>query len=184
MACIKKLEQNVTFDCAKAVEPTSIRGVEELILVNYSDISSYSVDGAVGLASITMAKGTKGYVFTSVNNSVSVSIAARVNDAILTAEEHTVVIKLIDNSGDVGASELSKLILSLRTGTFAACVWASSGNRLVYGLMSGLECSEIVGDSTTDGLITITLKTPDSAGGDRMLAITEGTYNGLKTPKA
>lgn len=183
MACIKKLEQNVTFDCAKAVEPTSIRGVEELILVNYSDISSYSVDN-VGLASITMATGMKGYVITSVNNSVSVSIAARNNDAILTAEEHTVVIKLIDNNGAMGASELSKLILSLRTGTFAACVRASSKNLCVYGLMSGLECSEIVGDSTTDGLITITLKTPDSAGGDRMLAITETTYNGLKTPKA
>lgn len=183
MACIKKLEQNVTFDCAKVKEPTSMRGIEELILINYSDISNYSVDN-VGLASITMAKGAKGYVFTSVNNSVSVSIAARVNDAIITAEEHTVVIKLIDNSGAIGASELSKLILSLRTGTFAACVRASSGNLLVYGLMSGLECSEIVGDSTTDGLITITLKTPDSAGGDRMLAITEGTYNGLKNPKA
>jgi hypothetical protein len=183
MACIKKLEQNVTFDCAKAKEPTSMRGVEELILVNYSDISNYSVDN-VGLASITMAKGTKGYVFTSVNNSVSVSIAARINDAIITAEEHTVVIKLIGNDGNIGARELSKLILSLRTGTFAACLMTAAGNRLVYGLMSGLECSEIVGDSATDGLITITLKTPDSAGGDRMLAITEGTYSGLKTLKA
>lgn len=183
MACIKKLEQNVTFDCAKAKEPTSMRGIEELILINYSDISNYSVD-VVGLASITMAKGTKGYVFTSVNNSVSVSIAARVNDAIITAEEHSVIIKLIDNGGTIGARELSNLINSLRIGTFAACVTTASGNRLVYGLMSGLECSEIAGDTATDGLITITLKTPDSAGGDRMLAITEGTYNGLKTPKA
>lgn len=183
MACIKKLEQNVKFDCAKAAEPTSIRGVEELILVNYSDISNYSVDDE-GLATITMAKGTKGYVFTSVNNSVSVSIAARINDAIMTAEEHTVVIKLIDNNGGIGVRELSKLSLSLRIGTFAACVLTTSGNKIAYGLMSGLECSEIVGDSATDGLITITLKTPDSAGGDRMLAITENTYNGLKTPKA
>ena len=183
MACIKKLEQNVTFDCAKAQEPTSMRGIEELILINYSDISNYSVD-AVGLASITMATGKKGYVITSVNNSVSATIAARANDAIITAEEHTVVIKLIDNSGAMGVSELSKLILSLRTGTFAACAMTATGHRIVYGLMSGLECSEIVGDSTTDGIITITLKTPDSAGGDRMLAITEGTYQGLKTPKA
>lgn len=182
MACIKKLEQNITYDCAKAAEPTSIRGIEELILVNYDDISNYSVDD-VGLATITMMTGTKGYVVSSVGNSVSATIAAKVNDIIATAEEHTVVIKLIDNSGAIGLSELSKLILSLRAGTFAACVWASSGHRLVYGLMSGLECSEIVGDSTTDGIITITLKTPDSAGGDRMLAITEGTYNGLKTPK-
>lgn len=183
MACIRKLEQNVTFDCARAQEPTSLRGIEELILVNYSDISSYSVDD-VGLAAITMTTGTKGYVFTSVNNSISATIAARVNDAIITAEEHTVIIKLIDNNGSIGAGELSKLILSLRAGTFAACVLTASGNRLVYGLMAGLECSEITGDTATDGIVTITLKTPDSAGGDRMLAITEGTYTGLKTPKA
>ena len=183
MACIRKLSTDITFDCTRAKEPTSMRGIEELILINYSDISNYSVDD-VGPASITMAKGTKGYVFTSVNNSVSVSIAARVNDAIITAEEHSVIIKLIDNGDTIGARELSSLINSLRIGTFAACVTTTSGNRLVYGLMSGLECSEIVGDSATDGLITITLKTPDSAGGDRMLAITEGTYNGLKTPKA
>lgn len=182
MACIKKLEQNVTFNCASATEPTSMRGIEELILVNYSDINNYSVND-VGVAAILMNKGAKGYIFTSVNNSISATIAARINDAIITAEEHTIVIKLIDNTGAVGAAELSKLILSLRTGTFAACVMTLKGDRLVYGLMSGLECSEIVGDSTTDGLITITLKTPDSAGGDRMLAITEGTYNGLKTPK-
>lgn len=183
MACIKRLEQNVTFDCAKAKEPTSMRGVEELILINYSDISNYSVDD-VGLASITMSTGTKGYIFTSVNNSVSATIAARVNDAIITAEEHSIIIKLIDNGDAIGARELSSLLNSLRIGTFAACVMTASGNRLVYGLMSGLECSEIAGDTATDGLITITLKTPDSAGGDRMLATTEGTYNGLKTPKA
>lgn len=183
MACIKKLERNVTFDCAKAKEPISMRGIEELILVNYSDISNYSIDD-VGLVAITMATGRRGYVFTSVNNSVSVSIAARINDAILTAEEHSVIIKLIENGDTNGARELSGLIRSLRIGTFAACVLTSSGNRLVYGLLSGLECSEIVGDSATDGLITITLKTPDGAGGDRMLAIAEGTYNGLKTPKA
>lgn len=182
MACINKLERNVTFDCAKAKEPTSMRGIEELILINYSDISNYSVDEG-GLASITMSTGTKGYIITSVNNSVSATIAARVNDSIITAEEHSVTIKLIDNGGAIGAKELSGLINSLRIGTFVACVMTASGNRLVYGLMSGLECSEIVGDSTTDGIITITLKTPDSAGGDRMLAITEGTYNGLKTPK-
>lgn len=183
MACIKKLDKNVTFDCAKAAEPISIRGVEELILVNYSDISNYSVSDT-GVAAITMTTGTKGYVLSSVNNSISVSIAARINDAIITAEEHTLVIKLIDNTGAVGSAALSNLILSLRTGTFAAFAMTSMGGRLAYGLMAGLECSEIVGDSATDGIITITLKTPDSAGGDRMVAVAESTYEGLKTPKA
>lgn len=182
MACIKKLEQSITFDCAKAAEPTSIRGVEELILVNYSDISNYSVDD-VGQATITMATRTKGYVFTSVNNSVSATIAAKVNDIITTAQEHSVVVKLIDNAGSIGARELSKLISALQLGSFIACVLTTSGNYFVYGLMSSLECSEIAGDSATDGIVSVTLKTPDAAGGDRLLSITKATYDGLKTPK-
>lgn len=183
MACIKKLNQNITFDCAKANEPTSMRGIEELILVNYGDISNYSVDD-VGLATISMMKGTKGYVVSSVGNSVSATIAAKVNDIMTTAQEHSVVVKLIDNAGTIGARELSNLIYSLQIGTFAACVLTTSGNCYVYGLMSGLECSEITGDSATDGIVSVTLKTPDAAGGDRLLSITKATYDGLKIPKA
>lgn len=183
MACIKKLDKNITYDCAKANEPTSIRGIEELILVNYDDISNYSVDTG-GSVTMTMKTGTKGYVVTSVGNSVSATIAAKVNDIIATAQEHTVVVKLIDNGGSIGARELSNVLIALQMGTFAACVLTTSGNRLVYGLMSGLECSEIAGDSATDGIVSVTLKTPDAAGGDRVVAITEGIYNGLKTPKA
>lgn len=183
MACIKKLEQNVTFDCAKAAEPTSMRGIEELILVNYGDISNYSVDD-VGLATITMKTGTKGYVVSSVGNSVTATIAAKANDIMVTAQEHSVVVKLIENSGSIGAREFSNLIYSLQIGTFAACVLTNSGNYFVYGLMSGLECSEITGDSATDGLVSVTLKTPDAAGGDRLLSLVKATYDGLKTPKA
>lgn len=183
MACIKKLEQNITFDCAKANEPTSIRGIEELILVNYDDISNYSVD-AVGLATITMKAGTKGYVVSSVGNSVSATIAAKVNDIMATAQEHSVVVKLLDNAGSISAREFSNLINALQLGTFAACVLTTSGNYFAYGLVSGLECSEIAGDSATDGIVSVTLKTPDAAGGDRLLAITKAVYDGLKTPKA
>lgn len=183
MACIKKLDKNITYDCAKANEPTSIRGIEELILVNYDDISNYSVDD-VGLATITMMTGTKGYIVSSVGNSVSATIAAKVNDIMVTAQEHSVVVKLMDNGGTVGAREFSNLIYSLQIGTFAACVLTTSGNCFAYGLMSGLECSEIVGDSTTDGIVSVTLKTPDAAGGDRVVAVTRDTYDRLKVQKA
>ena len=183
MACIKKLFTNLIYDCAKANEPTSIRGIEELILVDYDDISNYSVDAA-GLATITMKTGTKGYVVSSVGNSVSATIAAKVNDITATAQEHSVVVKLLDNRGGVGAPEFSNLINALQLGTFAAFVVTSSGMNVAYGLMSGLECSEIAGDSATDGIVSVTLKTPDAAGGDRLLAITAAAYEGLKTPKA
>lgn len=183
MACIKKLTNDITYDCAKANEPTSIRGIEELILVNYDDISNYSVD-AVGLATITMKTGTKGYVVSSVGNSVSATVAARANDILPTAQEHSIIIKLITNAGAIGTSEFSALIYALQQGSYIACVLTASNKYLVYGLLSGLECSEIAGDSATDGFISVTLKTPDAAGGDRLLAITEGAYGGLKIPKA
>lgn len=184
MACIKRLEQNITFDCANATaaEPASIRGIDELILVNYSDISNYSVDD-VGEATITMKTGAKGYVVSSVGNSVSATIAAKANDIMVTAQEHSVVVKLIDNTGVVGARALAGLINALQIGTFVACVLTTSGNYFAYGLMSGLECSEIVGDSATDGIVSITLKTPDAAGGDRLLSLVKATYDGLKKPK-
>lgn len=182
MACIKKLEQNITYDCERAAKPASICGVDELVLVNYDDISNYSV-GATGLATITMKTGTKGYVVNSVNNSVSATISAKVNDIIATAQEHSVVVKLLDNSGAMGASELSNLINALQIGTFVALARTISGDYLVYGLMSGLECSEIVGDSATDGIVSVTLKTPDAAGGDRLVPITMSNYSGIKAPK-
>lgn len=183
MACIKKLERNITYDCAKAAEPISIRGVDELVLVNYDDISNYSVDNT-GLATITMKTGAKGYIVNSVGNSVSATIAAKVNDIITTAQEHTVVVKLIDNTGSIGASGLPNLIYALQIGTFVALTRTTSGDYFAYGLMSGLECSEIVGDSATDGIVSVTLKTPDAAGGDRLVSITISTYSGIKAPKA
>lgn len=182
MACIKKLEQNITFDCAKAAGPTSIRGVDELVLVNYDDISNYSVDAA-GLATITMKTGTKGYIVDSIGNSVSATIAAKVNDIMVTAQEHSVVVKLIDNGRAMGAHEFSNLIYALQIGTFVALTRTTSGNYFAYGLMSGLECSEIAGDSATDGIVSVTLKTPDAAGGDRLVAITISNYSGIKAPK-
>ena len=130
-----------------------------------------------------MKKGTKGYVVSSVGNSVSATIAAKMNDIMATAQEHSVVVKLIDNAGTTGDPKFSNLIYSLQMGTFAACVLTTSGNCFVYGLVSGLECSEIVGDSATDGIVSVTLKTPDAAGGDRLLAITRAVYDGLKIPR-
>lgn len=182
MACIKKLAIDITYDCAKAAEPASIRGIEELILVNYDDISNYSVD-ALGAATITVKRGAKGYVVSSVGNSVSATIAAKTNDIMVTAQEHSVVVKLIDNAGGLGVLGLTNLINVVQMGTFAALAKTTSDDYLVYGLMSGLECSEIAGDSATDGIVSVTLKTPDAAGGDRLLHITKATYDGLMTPR-
>lgn len=181
MACIKKLEQNITFDCAKATATLAMGEVDELILVNYDDISSFAE--SAGEATITVKKGTKGYVVTSVNNSVSVTIAARINDIMATAQEHSVIVNIVANSGVPEGSGLPYFVDALQNGSFAAFTKTTLGQYYVYGLMSSLECSEITGDSAAGGRVQVTLKTPDSAGGDRMLTISGTTYEGLKTPR-
>lgn len=182
MACIKKLSSDITYNCSKALATLSMGGVDELILVNYDDISTFAE--STGVATITMKKGTKGYVVTSVNNSISVAIAARINDLMATAQEHSVIVNVIANSGVADGSGLPYFVDALQQGSFVAFTKTTLGRYYVYGLMSGLECSEITGDSAAGGRVQVTLKTPDSAGGDRMLAVTEDTYKGLKTPKA
>lgn len=179
MACIRKLSTNITFDCAKANPTAGIGEIDELILLNLVDVSSYSV--SAGVATITMMRSTKGYVVSSVNNSVSATIAARINDFIAAAQEHSIIIKVLENSG---SADLTSIIDNLQKGTFVACVKTINNGCFVYGLEAGLECSEIVGDTAAGGMVTITLKTPDSAGGDRMYAVTNAAYEALKTPKA
>ena len=182
MACIKKLSSNITYDCAKATATLAMGEVDELILVNYDDIGSFAE--SAGVATITMKTGTKGYVVSSINNSISVTIAARINDIMATAQEHSVIVNIMANSGVSEGSGLPYFVDALQNGSYAAFTKTTLGRYYVYGLLSGLECSEITGDSAAGGRVQVTLKTPDSAGGDRMLAISDATYEGLKTSKA
>lgn len=182
MACIKKLGIDITFDCGKAAAISAMSEVYELILVNYDDISTFAE--SAGWATITMKTGTKGYVVTSINNSISVVIAARINDIMATAQEHSVVVNILSNSGELDYAGLANTVDALQQGSFVAFTKTTTGQFYVYGLLSSLECSEITGDSAAGGRVQVTLKTPDSAGGDRMLAVSQATYEGLKTPKA
>lgn len=182
MACIKKLDKNITYDCAKAAATLSMGEVDELILVNYDDISTFAE--SAGVATITMKTGTKGYVVNSINNSISVAIAARINDLMATAQEHSVILNVIANQGVPDGSGLVHIVDALQQGSYVAFTKTTLGRYYVYGLMSSLECSEITGDSAAGGRVQVTLKTPDSAGGDKMLALSDATYEALKTPKA
>lgn len=182
MACLKKLSSGITYYCESLNSPLAIGEVDELILVNYDDISSFADSG--GVATITMKSNTKGYIVTSVNNSISVAIAARVNDIMATAQEHSVIVNILSNGGSPDGSPLVYVLDVLQNGAYVAFTKTTLDQYYVYGLLSSLECSEITGDSAAGGRVQVTLKTPDSAGGDRMLAVTAATYEGLKTLKA
>lgn len=178
MACLKKLNSDITFDCANFVLTSGTGEIDEAIVINSSDISTISETGGVG--TITMLTGKKGYVVNSVNNSVMYQEAIKANDIVPSAEDQSVVIKVM-TSMDNTAYRLA--LTSLLKGNFRVALKSKSGNYYLAGAFCGLEASDFATDSSTGGISTVTLKTPEASTGDMLLVIPKRTYDGLKIPK-
>lgn len=178
MACLKKLDSDITFDCANFVLTGGTGEIDEAIIINSSDIATVSETGSVG--TITMQTGKKGYVVNSVNNSVMYQEAIKANDTVPAAEDQSVVIKVM-SSVDSTAYRLS--LTSLLKGNFRVALKSKSGNYYLAGAFCGLEASDFATDSSTGGISTVTLKTPEASTGDMLVTLTKAAYDGLKIPK-
>ena len=178
MACLKKLDSDITFDCANFVLMGGTGEIDEAIVINSSDISTISE--ASGVGTITMLTGKKGYIVNSVNNSVMYQDAIKANDTVPAAEDQSVVIKVM-SSADSTAYRLA--LTSLLKGNFRVALKSKSGNYYLAGAFCGLEASDFATDSSTGGISTVTLKTPEASTGDMLVTLTKAAYDGLKIPK-
>lgn len=179
MACLKKLDSDITFDCANFVLTGGTGEIDEAIIINSSDISTISESAGVG--TITMITGKKGYIVNSVNNSVMYQEAIKANDTAPAAEDQSVVIKVMSSMDSI-AYRLA--LTSLLKGNFRVALKSKSGNYYLAGAFCGLEASDFATDSSTGGISTVTLKTPEASTGDMLVTITKAAYDGLKIPKA
>lgn len=175
MACIKKITDDLAFDCNNPGLIAGIVGVEEAIIINFEDVSSVSATPSAGSALITLKAGTKGYTIQCVKNSVQITEAARANDNAPTMLELTANIKLLS------ALPVVTYINGLLSGSFLLAVKTKTNQYYLLGAHSPLEVSDMVTDSATDGVTTATLKTPDGACGDYRYSIKAELYNQLKT---
>jgi len=178
MACIKKLGTDIAYDCANLADVGGTGEIDEAIIINSSDISTISETGGVG--TITMLTGKKGYVINSVNNSVIYQDAIKVNDIVPPGEDQSVIIKVLQSGGLAGYREV---ISQLIGGNYRVAVKTKSGKYLLAGAFCGLEASDLATDSSTGGISTVTLKTPEGATGDKLVTLTKAAYDGLKIPK-
>lgn len=178
MACLKKLDSDITFDCANFVLTGGTGEIDEAVIINSSDISTISETEGVG--TITMITGKKGYVVNSVNNSVMYQDAIKANDTVPAAEDQSVVIKVM-SSMDSTAYRVA--LTNLLKGNFRVALKSKSGNYYLAGAFCGLEASDFATDSSTGGISTVTLKTPEASTGDMLVTLTKAAYDGLKTPK-
>lgn len=179
MACIKKIMADITYDCANLGLLGGTGEIDEAIIINSSDISTISESGGEG--TITMLTGTKGYVINSVNNSIMYQDAIKVNDTTPPGEDQSVIIKILRSGGSHLGYRLA--VNQLLGGNFRVAFKTKTGNYLLAGAFCSLEASDLATDSSTGGLSTVTLKTPETSTGDRLLTLTKEAYDGLKIPK-
>lgn len=178
MACLKRLNRDITYDCADLGFLGGTGEVDEAIIINSSDISTISESYGVG--TVTMLTGKKGYVVSSVNNSVMYQDAIKVNDTAPAAEDQSVVIKML-SSMDKNSYRIA--VSSLLGGNFRVALKSKYGDCYLAGAFCGLEASDLATDSSTGGISTVTLKTPEAATGDKLLTLAKADYEGLKIPK-
>lgn len=178
MACLKKLDSDITFDCANFVLTGGTGEIDEAVVINSSDISTISETGGAG--TITMITGKKGYIVNSVNNSVMYQEAIKANDTVPAAEDQSVIIKVM-SSMDNTAYRMA--LTNLLKGNFRVALKSKSGNYYLAGAFCGLEASDFATDSSTGGISTVTLKTPEASTGDMLVTLTKAAYDGLKIPK-
>lgn len=178
MACIKKLNQDIKYDCELLADIGGLGEIDEAIIINSSDISTISESGGEG--TITMITGARGYTINSVNNSIMYQDAIKVNDTVPAAEDQSVVLKVLRQGGPTAYRVVLSQILG---GNFRVAFRTKLGNYFLAGAFCGLEASDLATDSSTGGISTVTLKTPEASTGDRLLALTKAAYDGLKIPK-
>lgn len=179
MACIKKLYSDITFDCTNLGAVCGTGEIDEAIIINSSDIATVSATGGAG--TITMQTGKKGYVINSVNNSIMYQDAIKVNDIVPPGEDQSVIIKVLRSPG--GLEGYREIVSQLVGGNYRIAAKTKSGEYLLAGAFCGLEASDLATDSSTGGVSTVTLKTPEGATGDKLVALTKAAYDGLKIPK-
>lgn len=179
MACIKKITADIGFDCTNIGNVGGTGEVDEAIIINSSDISTISEASSEG--TVTMLKGKKGYVITSVNNSIMYQDAIKVNDTTPPGEDQSVVLKILRAPGSL--SGYREVISQLLGGNFRVAFKSKNGGYFLAGAFCGLEASDLATDSSTGGISTVTLKTPEASSGDILVTLTKAAYEGLKTPK-
>ena len=174
MACISKLANAITYDC-----DSGATGLVSALIINKSDIASYSVD-TTGTATVALAAGARAYKIDTVKRTLVLSSALKVNDGAPNAHTHTATITVTTTvlSGSLFAQRNA-----LTNGTFVILARAAGdtgGHVMVYGLYYGLSATGMDTSSHDNaGWTTVTLETPENVIGEDPCTMTSTAYDAL-----
>lgn len=171
MGCISKLNRAILVDC-----DAGATGVEELLLINYSEISSKDI--SAGQAELNLSKGSKAILVESNKKGVNASSEARINDNAPAALADSVTFTIYGK--DANSADIVNRILN---GRFVAVAKMKEKNIYrVYGLVYGLSMSAYTEEANANGgFTTITLSTPENVIGEQRAHFNPTTYTTLRT---
>lgn len=151
-------------------------GIEELLLINYSEIASK--DLFAGQATLTLASGGKAILVESNKKGVNASSEARINDNAPAALADSVTFTIY-GKGEGSADTVNRIL----NGRFVAVAKMKEKNVFrVYGLVYGLAMSAYTEEANANGgFTTITLTTPENVIGEQRAHFNPTTYATLRT---
>lgn len=169
MGCLNKLDRAILVDCDGGAT-----GVAEMLLINFSDISSKSVSNSV--ATITLASGAKAVLVESNKKGVNATEEIKTNDNAPTALTQAVTFTVYQGNADG-----TRIVNQILNGTFLALVKTKAGEFRAYGYNYGLSMSAFSEDlNANGGFTTITLSTSENVIGETRLSFTDANYNTLR----
>lgn len=176
MACIKELNNAITYDCKGGTV-----NVAELYLINRSQISAYTVD-ATGtiINTVTLTTGAKTVPVECYKAGVKVIEALKAGDARAGVDQSLTF--LLYNKG----ANSQAIIKALLSGSFMAAVRFADLNadKIMLGVVSGLEISQLDTDSSANGgFTTVTVKTPDDAAGESRMKLADAAWDTIVNAK-
>ena len=175
MACLQKYSGILAWGCDSSVKIGTLGKYTEAVLVNASDINSFSSGG--NAATLVLNRGERGALVGAVNNSVKVSVARKGGDMFPVMYDPSVVIKVPNPlfSTQNGASH------DFVNSSYVIALNGSNGYTII-GLGAPLVCTEIEGDSTASEFLTVTFGTDEGQTGSTIYGISKETYESLKVP--
>lgn len=175
MACLQKFSGDLIWSCGSSAQSGTLGRYGEAVLINASDIESFS--GGGDHATLVLASGKKGSVVTGANGSIKVSVARKGGDMFPVMYDPSVIMKVPNPlfSTQNGASH------DFVNSSFVIALGGTNG-RTIIGLGAPLVCTEIEGDSMASEFLTVTFGTDEGQTGSTIYGISGATYEALKVP--
>lgn len=176
MACIKTLNKAITYAC----QPGSV-GIAEMYLINFDDITASTVDGTNHLKAITLKSGAKTVPVECYKNGAKLTEALKLSD-VSAGLDQSVMFTVYEKS----VPDIGTIMAALLSGRFVAAIKMNDINSMpiMAGLKCGLEISQADTDSSANGgFTTVTIKTPDDAGGENRITISSAAWTTIAAAK-